>query len=428
MHHVGAKKNSRPWSRAWQRGEHMTDVSIIIPVYNVEEYLPSCLDSVLSQTLRDIEVICVDDASPDRCPEILDAYAAKDPRIKVIHLKQNSQQAYARNRGMEIASGKYIYLLDSDDLITPEAMKELYDLAERDHLDGIFFDSKVIYDNPRLERRHGSYITSRKGTYPDSVIPGRELFDMFIEQEEWTCYIQRQFWNRAFLVREGIQFPEGHEHEDEVFPFEAILLAERVRYIPAQYFIRRFRDNSVVTSPPAGKNFYGYFMCYLQMIDFLEERGIASAAAESNVGRMYERMLFMYEMLHEKVRLEDWTRNDRELRLYRYFEYTQKADRFYQLKQKTVNELLKYRTVYIYGAGMVARKKYRQLIRAGFPVKGFLVTDMKNNPDTLFGRPVCVFDETDIGDDAIVVTAVSDGFMQEITALLDSRDIHHIRF
>ena len=406
----------------------MSKVSIIIPVYNVEEYLPACLDSVLAQTLRDIEVICVDDASPDRCPEILDAYAATDTRIKVIHLKQNSQQAYARNRGMEIAAGKYIYLLDSDDLITPEAMEELYELAERDHLDGIFFDSQVIYGNDRLARRHASYITGRKGTYPDAVIAGSTLFDLFIEQEEWTCYIQRQFWNREFLIRENIWFPEGHEHEDEVFPFEAILLAKRIRYIPAQYFIRRFRGNSVVTSPAAGKNFYGYFMCYTQMIDFLEEHGIVSSSAESNIGRMYERMLFIYEMLHEKVNLEDWFRNEHELQLYRYFEYSQKADRFYQLKEKTISELQQYSTIFIYGAGMVARKNYRKLIRSGFPVKAFLVTKREGNPELLFDRPVWIFDDALIGDDAVVVTAVSDGFIPEITALLDSRNIHHIHF
>ena len=76
----------------------MTKVSIIIPVYNVEQYLPACLDSVLTQTLQDLEVICVDDASPDNSPAILDAYAEKDSRVKVIHLKRNSQQAFARNR------------------------------------------------------------------------------------------------------------------------------------------------------------------------------------------------------------------------------------------------------------------------------------------------------------------------------------------
>ena len=98
-------------------------VSVVIPVYNVEQYLHACLNSVLAQTLQDIEVICVDDASPDSCPQILDEYAERDPRVTVIHLAKNSQQAFARNRGMEIAGGKYLYLLDSDDLIEPETLE-----------------------------------------------------------------------------------------------------------------------------------------------------------------------------------------------------------------------------------------------------------------------------------------------------------------
>ena len=102
----------------------MPRVSVVIPVYKVEKYLPACLDSVLSQSLQDIEVICIDDASPDRCPEMLDEYAGKDARVRVLHLPENHQQGYGRNRGTEMAKGKYVYFLDSDDMITPEAMEE----------------------------------------------------------------------------------------------------------------------------------------------------------------------------------------------------------------------------------------------------------------------------------------------------------------
>ena len=413
--------------RRLMRGEKMVKVSVVIPVYNVEQYLPACLDSVLGQTLQDIEVICVDDASPDRCPEMLDAYAEQDARVKVIHLEKNSQQAFARNRGMEIASGKYLYLLDSDDLITPEAMEELYELAERDSLDGIFFDSQVLYATKRLEKKFGSYIIQRQGNYPDEVVRGETLFDRFISQDEWTCYVQRQFWNLEFLRKNNIWFPEGHEHEDEVFPFEAIYLAERVRYIPAQYFIRRFRDNSVVTSPPSGKNFYGYFMCYTQMVDFLEERHIQSDSADSNVGRMYERMLFLYEMLHGKEQLDTYFKDPRYLQLYRYFEYSQKGERYYKLKDRIVETLRKYDAVYIYGAGLVAHKRYRQIIKAGFPVAAFLVTFETGNPKELFGRPVIPFSNAEIDERSIVVIGVSDGYAEEITPLLDEHGIHHIR-
>ena len=147
----------------------MIKVSIVIPVYKVEKYLPACLDSVLSQSLQDIEVICIDDASPDRCPEMLDEYAARDARVRVLHLPENHQQGYGRNRGTEMARGKYVYFLDSDDMITPEALEELYALAEKDRLDCIYFDSQVIFANKELETKNATYITGRTGQYDNRV-------------------------------------------------------------------------------------------------------------------------------------------------------------------------------------------------------------------------------------------------------------------
>ena len=128
----------------------MCKVSVIIPVYNVEPWLGACLDSVLGQTLPELEVICVDDCSPDRCPQILDEYAGRDPRLKAVHLKENHGQGNARNIGLEMASGKYIYILDSDDMIHPHAMELLYKKAEADSLDGIFFDSEVFFEKDQF--------------------------------------------------------------------------------------------------------------------------------------------------------------------------------------------------------------------------------------------------------------------------------------
>ena len=178
----------------------MIKVSIVIPVYKVEKYLPACLDSVLNQTLQDIEVICIDDASPDRCPKILDGYAARDPRVRVLHLPENHQQGYGRNRGTEMARGKYIYFLDSDDMIVPEAMEELYNFAERDQLDSIYFDSQVIFESKELENKNETYFGGRRGKYEDKVYSGRELFELFIEQRDWNCYVQRTFWKKEFLL------------------------------------------------------------------------------------------------------------------------------------------------------------------------------------------------------------------------------------
>lgn len=407
----------------------MTKVSIVIPVYNVETYLPACLDSVLAQTLKDIEVICVDDASPDRCPKILDGYAEMDSRVKVIHLAQNSQQGYARNRGMELASGKYLYLLDSDDMITADAMEKLYDLAEKEQTDCIFFDSQVIYESETLARNNSNYPAVRYGTYPDSPVSGKELFAAFIEQEEWTCYVQRQFWKMDFLRKNDIWFPEGHEHEDEVMPFAGLLLAERARYIPEQYFIRRYREQSVMTRPASGRDFYGYFRCFREMTAWIHSRDIHSAAAEINIARMHERTLRLYDQLKDREDLEKYFRGEDEKELYRLFVQSCRAEEYYQRLPDWMLDVLKnYQYVYVYGAGVLGKTFARRLLQHELCFEGFLVSSRGSNPQYLLGRPVNALDEAQLKDNAITVIAVSKGYLQEIKTRLEKKKMPFVYY
>ena len=104
----------------------MPKISVIIPVYNVEKYLPKCLDSLINQTLSDIEIICINDCSTDNSLEILEEYASKDERIKIIDLKENQGAAAARNKGLEIAKGEYLGFVDPDDYVDLNFYEELY--------------------------------------------------------------------------------------------------------------------------------------------------------------------------------------------------------------------------------------------------------------------------------------------------------------
>lgn len=117
----------------------MIKISIIVPVYNVEKYLSECLDSLLNQTLKEIEIILVDDESTDQSPIICNQYAEKDSRIKVIH-KKNAGLGFARNSGLEVISGEYVLMVDSDDMLKPDdALEKLYGVCKQDSLDACFF-------------------------------------------------------------------------------------------------------------------------------------------------------------------------------------------------------------------------------------------------------------------------------------------------
>ena len=116
----------------------MPKVSVVVPVYNVDTFLHKCLDSIAEQTLRDIEIVCIDDGSTDNCPQILDEYARKDPRFIVIH-KKNEGYGKAMNVGIDRAHGKYIGIVESDDYILPEMYQILYETAEAYQLDAVSY-------------------------------------------------------------------------------------------------------------------------------------------------------------------------------------------------------------------------------------------------------------------------------------------------
>ena len=407
----------------------MIKVTISIPVYKVEDYLRPCLDSVLGQTLRDIEVICVDDASPDGCAAILDEYAAKDSRVRVIHLDVNRGQGYGRNLGIEQGRGKYIYFLDSDDEITPDAMEQLFEKAEKEDLDGIFFDSEVVFESEELSVKHASYPAARKGTYPEGAVRGTELFDAFMRQDEWTCYVQRQFWDLDFVRREGIRYPVRAEHEDEVFAFCAILAARRAAYWNRKFFIRRYRPDSVMTRPPAPKNFHGYLIDMCCMDRFLRQRGIVSESADRNISRLYGILKRYYREMKDSCDLEELFEKESDKELYRLFRIAQEAPRFaVRLGPDTLAAAASGCKLFLYGAGIVAGRVYDALELGGFAVERFLVTDASSSKKTFRGHGVCGLTEADIPSDAAVIVAVSEGYREEIEAGLRSRGIRCIYY
>ena len=137
-------------------------ISIIVPIYNVEKYLDECMESLLNQTLKDIEIIMVDDESPDNCPRICDEYAKKDNRVKAIH-KRNGGLGFARNSGLDVATGEYVAFIDSDDFIDLDMMAHLYDVAKKYDADEVRCGIKFYTDGKFTERHDVSQLTIFQG-------------------------------------------------------------------------------------------------------------------------------------------------------------------------------------------------------------------------------------------------------------------------
>lgn len=222
----------------------MYNLSVIIPVYNVENYLKKCLDSVLNQTLKDIEIICIDDGSTDSSPDILKDYSNKDPRIKVI-TKENGGQASARNLGIKEAQGEYISFIDSDDFIEPEMLEKLYTKAKDNNLD-MAMCKIATYDNQTGEIKDNVWY------YMLGVFREFEK-DIFSHKDtmEFTCNIAVTPYNKIYktslLKDNNVLFPQGLIFEDEKFFFDTYLRAKRVSIVDEfLYYYRTNRKGSTV--------------------------------------------------------------------------------------------------------------------------------------------------------------------------------------
>ncbi len=206
-------------------------ISIIIPVYNVEPYLRRCLDSVLAQTYNDIEVIVVDDGSPDYSGMICDEYAKKDKRIKVIHQK-NGGLCAARNAGMKIATGKFIGFVDSDDWVSPQMYETLHQNIiqyQADIVSCSYFRVKPEHDT--VSRCDGEIHVYNK----------RQAMKQIISQFN----VRTTFWNKLFRVEmfHGLQFPEGRTYEGAILMHKVFAKAEKVVHVGRPYYY--YFDNAI---------------------------------------------------------------------------------------------------------------------------------------------------------------------------------------
>ena len=222
----------------------MYKLSIIIPVYNVENYLRECLDSITNQTLKNMEIICIDDGSSDNSPNILKEYSKKDKRIKII-TKKNGGQATARNLGIKEAKGEYITFVDSDDFIEPTMMEKLYTKAKDNNLD-IAMCKIATYNNQTEEIKDNVWYYML-GVFRDFE---KDIFN-HKDTKEFTCNIAVTPYNKIYkttlLKENNILFPEGLIFEDEKFFYDTYLRANKVSIVDEfLYYYRINRKGSTV--------------------------------------------------------------------------------------------------------------------------------------------------------------------------------------
>lgn len=235
--------------------EATPDVSIVIPVYNVEKYLGECLDSVLRQTLKAIEVVCVDDGSTDGSPRILADYAAKDPRIRVV-TQQNAGLSAARNAGMDAATGEYVCFIDSDDWIADDAMEKCLSTCKNASLDQLVFGCDLHIENGCKMSEERIMAKRRMFQLPESVaerpMSGHSLLTVLLRDGGYYCTVPMRLFRMSALRRAGLRFPEGLIHEDEYFTPLSLLCSDRAMAIKDRLMVYRIRPGSIMSTSGSG--------------------------------------------------------------------------------------------------------------------------------------------------------------------------------
>ena len=219
----------------------MPKLSIILPCYKVEKYLDRCMKSVINQTLKDFEIILVDDKSPDGTPEKCDEWAQKDTRVRVVHKMQNEGLGYARNTGLEVATGKYVAFLDSDDFVDVNMYKSLYDYAEEHGLDAVFCGYKKYYDDNHIRewKENDDYrlVIGKKNV--DGV-----LLDMVGSDPSYKsdARILSSVWKGIYsmdvIKANKLSFVTERTYiaEDIIFHIDFLPYCNRIGFIPQTYY------------------------------------------------------------------------------------------------------------------------------------------------------------------------------------------------
>lgn len=234
-------------------------ISVIIPVYKVEKYLEQCVESVRQQTYSNIEIILVDDGSPDKCGKICDEYACKDKRIKAIH-QNNMGLSVARNTGVEYSKGEYLVFIDSDDYIHPKLLEISYREAKKYNCDLVVYNYKKIKENTDYNEKNMIINEKYNIEIYDNLEGISQLFnDKYGEfNAAWSKLYKRHIFDK-------VKFPEGKIYEDALLAHEILYNSYKIVYIPLKLYYYRNRKDSIVNSNFSFKNLDFVESCYIAM-------------------------------------------------------------------------------------------------------------------------------------------------------------------
>ncbi|CDA10658.1 glycosyltransferases involved in cell wall biogenesis [Intestinibacter bartlettii CAG:1329] len=232
-------------------------ISVIIPIYKVEDYLHRCVDSIINQTYTNLEIILVDDGSPDNCPMICDEYSEKDSRIRVIH-KKNGGLSDARNAGIDIATGKYIMFIDSDDFVDREMIESMMKNMIDNKVDMVVCNIKYVYEDREVV----------KYNQEDRILDRYEAMEEYLKDG----VVQAVAWNKLYkksLIND-MRYKVGKTNEDEFFTYKVVDKTDKI-YYNSKPFYNYIQRNSSIMGKYSIKRLDGVEASY-ERLNFIKEK------------------------------------------------------------------------------------------------------------------------------------------------------------
>lgn len=273
-----------------------TAISVIVPVYRVEKYLPACIDSILNQTFTDFELILVDDGSPDRCPEICDETAKRDARVRAIH-QANQGLSAARNAGIEAAHGAWLSFVDSDDFLAPDFLETLHDAAVRAGAD-------CALCGIQLTDEAGQKI-GQPLSVADGVRTGRSILETLCRAPEITYLVA---WNKLYRrdVFQTLRYPVGMQNEDTYLAAELFDTVQTVICVSKPMYFYRQRADSIMHTAVTTRNLdrmWAFEHCFA----YFEARGLEALMPDAEK-KMFAKLTGVYYRLPKEERQSDAVR------------------------------------------------------------------------------------------------------------------------
>lgn len=401
------------------RIEIKVEISIIVPVYNVEQYLKDCLDSIFVQSFTKFEVICVEDCSQDHSLEIAKEYERKYDNFLLIKNSQNRGLSFSRNKGLKYAKGKYILFVDSDDMIKSNTLEELYQQAEGKKLDILYFNKQIIYE----ESWNGEKEKESKRKFGDEdILEGKEMFVQFLLNKSLkSMNAYTQFFLREFLLKNKLLFYEGIVHEDFLFYFQCSMMAKRVGNVDKELYIYRKRENSI-TENVTILHKQSIFITLIEVLNYWKNNEfteLENRAIREFCEVIYRSCKKYYDESKFKDKLNFGGPSDS-------FLYDKIMNRSVSFSEQELLRMQMEDQVWIYGAGKVACETVVYLEKYNINIKGCLVTNKNENNSHFFGWNIWQLDEAPITLDTLIILAAAQPNKIKMQNILKYRNFNNV--